>query len=171
MKKVKENLIYIFMGTFMISFSQCSSVKELQTEAPISVGDVYCQSWVAGIEGGGGGLNIFIPTTDKSIIFEQVYFRGKIATLETKKGLYIGRFKNETNQPKDIVLNEKINKDKTTEVIKEKIPFTLLKNECVVSYKDGKEIKYFKIMDVQERETQNLYSAPPQKEIKFNKNH
>ncbi|MBT8303849.1 MAG: hypothetical protein KJP09_05210 [Bacteroidia bacterium] len=33
----------------------------------------------------------------------------------------------------------------------EKIPFELKMNECVVSYKEGKKTKYFKIDEVEEK--------------------
>ncbi|AXT18542.1 hypothetical protein D7030_07155 [Flavobacteriaceae bacterium AU392] len=169
MKIVKNGLKYILMAIVMASFSQCSSVKELQAQAPVNLGEVYCQDWVAGVEGGGAGTNIFIPTTDTSIKFEKVYFRGKMANLEIKDGLYIGRFKSNVNQPKEISLNQESN-IKTSKSKEEKIPFALEDNQCVVSYKDGNKTKYFKIDNVIQRETEAYPSAKPQGEIKINKN-
>lgn len=175
MKKVKQSLKYVLMGVFMVSFSQCSSTKKLQTVAPVSVGEVYCQDWVAGIQGGGAGLNIFIPTTDKSVTFEQVYFRGKVTTLEVREGLYIGRFKSNVNLREEILLsdtNSKV-KEKATKEVADKIPFTLENNQCVVSYKEGDKTKYFKIDNVTQKQSIAYPSAGPQQgidNININKN-
>ena len=156
MKVIKKSVIYSLILVVMSSFSQCDG-KELQTKSPVELGDVYCQSWVAGIEGGGGGLNIFIPTDDTSVTFEQVYFRGRIADLESKKGLYIGRFNTGVNQPREITFNtDGIAKEKTKVEEKQKveIPFELQDNECVVSYKKDNKTQYFKIDNVAQKGTQ-----------------
>ena len=161
------------MLILMASFSQCSTAQKLQKEAPAQFGDVYCQKWTAGIKGGGSGLNIFIPVMDKSIQLDSVYFRGEVAKLEVKAGdlpIYIGRFKTEVNQPKDIVMSSDAN-DEYTNQIPEKakiIPFELKDNECVVSYIKDEKILYYKISNVQEKDALNYPSAPTRDTIKVN---
>lgn len=149
----------------MLGFSQCSSTKKLQTEAPIKVGKVYYQKWVAGVQGGGSGLNIFIPVNDTSIALDSVYFRGRAAKLETKpqdQSLYIGRFISQFNQKQDIIMSG----DSISEygnklpIVNEYIPFELSPNECVVSYIDGKKTKYFKIENVVEKASMHFPMAP-----------
>jgi len=165
MKNIKNNIIYGLIIIAMSSFSQCDS-KNLQAQSPVELGDVYCQSWIAGVEGGGGGINIFIPTTDTSVKFEQVYFRGKIATLESRDGMYIGRFKSEVNQPKEILL-EGAKKQETVKEAQEEIPFEINNNQCVVAYKDGSKTKYFMIDNITEKQSLALPSAPPSGDVKI----
>ena len=161
----------------MASFSQCSTAQKLQKNAPTQFGDVYCQKWTAGVKGGGSGLNLFIQTDSKTYehsVFDSVYFRGKYVKLEikeTNQGLmYIGRFKTEFNQPKDIVISSDSNEEYDNQLPQktEVIPFELKDNECVVSYiKDDKTL-YYKISNVQQREPLSYPSAPNREGIKDN---
>lgn len=167
MKAFKKIISVILLSFAMLGFSQCSSTKKLQVEAPITVGKVYYQKWVAGVQGGGSGLNIFIPVNDTSIILDSVYFRGRAAKLETKpqdQSLYIGRFISQFNQRQDIVMSS----DSIAEyrnklpIVAEHIPFELNPNECVVSYIDSKKTKYFKIDKIVEKASIHYPMAPKQ---------
>lgn len=157
----------------MTSFSQCSSSKELQSKSPTKFGDVYCQSWVAGIKGGGSGINIFISINEdipEGLMLDSVYFRGKAAKLEVKpndKTLYIGRFKTGFNVMKqDIVMSSDSKEEYGNQLpkIETKIPFDLKDNECVVSYKKGDKTQYYKIENIIEKQAQQFPSAPPNKQ-------
>ncbi len=152
----------------MASFSQCSSTKQLQEKAPVLLDQVYCQEWVAGIQGGGSGLNIFIPVKDKTVILDSVYFRGKAAKLEMSEVelLFIGRYKSAFNQSKDMVISSEPNAEygnKLPEIVK-KIPFDLKDDECVISYQEGKTTKYFKVRNVVQKAMLAYPSAPPNKQ-------
>ncbi|NND25682.1 MAG: hypothetical protein HKO00_06630 [Flavobacteriaceae bacterium] len=167
MEKLKSISFSLLMLFVMASFSQCSSTKQLQEKAPMAIEQVYCQQWVAGIEGGGSGINIFIPVESKHVVLDSVYFRGRSAKLETKEGelLFVGRFKTALNQPKDMVFSNEPNAEYGNRVqIPEKIPFELKDNECVISYRDGDKTKYFKIDNVVEKEMIAYPSAPPNKQ-------
>ncbi|WP_299115520.1 hypothetical protein [uncultured Winogradskyella sp.] len=133
---------------------------KLEKEAPTIFGEVYCQSWVAGVKGGGSGTNIFIETLKDDIVLDSVYFRGKTSKLTTKptnKQLFIGRFLSTSNTEK---FNFKENTD--DKAIDGNSPFELENNECVVSYiKDGKT-RYYKLSNIIERQTDALpMSTPP----------
>jgi len=150
------------MSFIMVSFSQCSSAQKLQKNAPTALGNVYCQSWIAGVQGGGAGINIFIPIEDTSIVLDSVYFRGKAAKLATKPQntkLFIGRFMSDFNKPDD--MSPEFGNKKDTPKVEEKIPFELKDNQCVVSYKDGDITKYFKVENVVEKASIPRPSAPP----------
>ena len=76
----------------MISFSQCSTAKKFQKTSPFEIGDVYYQHWVAGIQGGGSGINLFIPlvSNPNNIVLDSIYFKGKQVKPEVKsKQLFI----------------------------------------------------------------------------------
>ena len=155
------------MLVFMASFSYCSSAQKLQKTAPVEFGEVYCQSWVAGVQEGGSGLNLYIPVKDTSIVLDSVYFRGKVAKLEfsSSNSLYVGRFKTAVNQPKVNIFSsdpkeEYTNKRQQKEAL---IPFDLKDDECVVSYKKENDIKYYKISNVKQKEPLNYPRTPPNK--------
>jgi hypothetical protein len=174
MKLLKQTSFLIVMVILMASFSQCSTAQKLQRTAPTQFGNVYCQTWVAGVKGGGSGLNVFIPVMDMSIQLDSVYFRGKSVKLEVKKTneglLYIGRFKTQLNQPKDIIISRDANEEYKNQlpIIEEKIPFELNDDECVVTYKQGDKTQYYKITNIEQKRAMHYPSAPPNKTIKLN---
>lgn len=154
---------------FMASFSQCSSVPKLQKKAPLSHGDVYYQEWTAGVQGGGSGINLFIPVEDSDIILETVYFRGQKSKLETKPSnlkLYIGRFKTENNQPIDIVLSSDQKEEYNNKLPQEatEFPFDLNDDECVVAYRSANKRMYFKISNIKKESPVFYPSSQPEQD-------
>ncbi|MEO6348785.1 MAG: hypothetical protein ABIO60_12835 [Aquaticitalea sp.] len=166
MKPLKYLSIFLFSLSL---FTHCSSAQKLQTNAPMTFGKVEIQSWMAGVKGGGSGINLFIPvlkSSDQYIQLDSVYFRGKVAKLKLlndQTSTYVGRFKGKFNQneyqTKDPG-NPMENSDQTLEN-NQKIPFNLKDNECVVSYIIGSETQYFKIDNVVEKPTLHFPSSPP----------
>ena len=168
MKKFQSVILILLSFVAMTSFSQCSSSKKLQKKPPSEIGQVYCQPWVAGVEGGGSGMNIYIPVTDADIKLDSVYFRGQGAKLEFKAAVkqFVGRFPSDLNRKKDMVMSSDPKDEYGNEMpdIKKPIPFELEKDECVISFeKDGK-MKYFKIGNVVEKQLVAFPSAPPVKQ-------
>lgn len=153
----------------MGSFSQCSSAKQLETKAPMHFGNAYFQKWLAGVQGGGSGINLVIPVATNSIALDSVYFRNRSAKLElgaASPKAYIGRFKTALNQKKDMILSSDPKeefKNKVPDAV-ETIPFELKDNECVVSYQDGTKTKYYKITGIVEKDMIPYPSAPPNKQ-------
>jgi len=169
MKTLKSIISMSLLAVLLMGFSQCSSVKQIQVEVPVTIGEVYFQKWIAGIKGGGTGLNIFIPVSDKALLLDSVYFRGKATnlTLNNQEGnIYVGKFINDQNKEEDLVMSsdskaEYGNKSKPRE---EKTDFQLKNNECIISYKDGKKRKYFKIEKIREKESIAYPSPAPIKQ-------
>lgn len=169
MKSVTNILLMVLI---MVNFSNCSSAQKLQKESPVNVGKAYYQYWVAGVKGGGAGMNLFVEidnSLNKPIQFDSIYFRGKVSKIEIKpnnKRLLIGRFSSKINQKKDIIMSNKPNAEYGNEMpkLKEKIPFNLKDDECVVSYKEGDKTKYFKIENIVEEKPNYFPSAPPKKQ-------
>lgn len=154
MKFIRNTFRFLSLAIISVSFSQCASTMKLQKEAPTAFGEVYFQSWVAGVKGGGSGTNIFIETKSNDLVLDSVYFRGKISKLETKpsnKQIFIGRFLSTSNIEKSNF--ETTNSDKVDE---RDFPFKLEKNECVVSYTEDGKTKYYKIDNIIERQIDAL---------------
>lgn len=165
MKRNKPHIFICIASLFLMSFSQCSSTKNLQKEVPLAFGEVYCQAWTGGVEAAGSGLNIVIPAleSDSKISLDSVYFRGKVTILEQKqvnsKTTYIGRFR--SKPPKDFVISNNPKEEYGNTIdLPQNFPFDLKDNECVVSYKEANETKYYKITNVVEKPRNNYPSAP-----------
>ncbi len=166
-------LANLFLFSLVLTcFTQCSSAQKLEKETPFKIGNAYFQSWVAGVEGGGSGINIFITVEGKSqdkTELDSVYFRGKASKFETKPNnldLFIGRFSTPFNQKRDLIMSNKPDAEYGNEAPQPnfKIPFDLKDDECVISYKEGNKTKYFRIENVAEKRLQQYPSAPPKKQ-------
>ncbi len=151
--------------------SNCSSAQKMQTNVPVTLGNVYCQKWVSGVKGGGSGLDLFIPISKvmpMNIQLDSVYYRGKgvkLEKIESESNIYVGRFLTSFNSKKDIVMSDDMMDEYGNEKpsLEKKPPFELNDSECVVSYKEGKEIKYFKIEAITEKSANTYPNAPSNK--------
>lgn len=140
MKYIKHVSVIIIIASF---FTNCSTAQKLQAKAPANFGDVYAHNWVAGVKGGGSGINVFIPIISKlpvDIELDSIYFQGRAGKLEAVTGekiLYVGRFQTEMNQQKDIIMSSDSKEEFGNRVHEtpQNIPFELKDNECVISYK------------------------------------
>ena len=162
MKTIKNFMKLLCLALLSVSFSQCATTMKLQKEAPTNFGDIYCQDWVAGVQGGGSGTNIYIEVKDENVVLDSVFFRGQTVKLETKPAnlqLFIGRLKSEGNTNQYEVVSTSDQKEQM-----EDFPFKLENDECVVSYKENGKIKYFKLTDIKEKPIEALpMSAPSNK--------
>ena len=115
----------------------------------------YFQNWIAGVKNGGSGINIFIPVTNlkTNITLDSLYFRGNKVLLETKPNnpnLFVGRILTEANQNEDFSPNTE-----------EETSFDLKENEAVIIYTENDKMKYYKIENIKEKQTEYFPSAPP----------
>ena len=169
---MKKYTTLFLLVLIMASFSHCSSAQKLQKEPPVNIIQAYYQSWVAGVEGGGSGINLYIEidqSITKNIEFDSVYFRGRISKLSANwqnTNLLIGRFNSLSNQKRDIIMSSKPHEEYGNKppVKRSTMPFDLKKNECVISYSENNKKKYFKIVGIEERRTVYYPSAPPKKQ-------
>jgi len=163
-------LIPLFILT--LGFSQCTSTKETlkitQTIelSKVSKTQVYYQNWVAGVRGGGSGMDLYISKSvvgDKKLI--TAYFKGKSVKFDPmveNSNIYIARFKGEANKRYDINMEaDAINEyGNTIPVNKDSIPFKLAPNDAVVSYLENKALKYLKLINIPKKESLAYPSAP-----------
>lgn len=168
---MKSIVNIILISIVLTGFTNCSSAQKLEKQVSFKIGEVYFQHWVAGIKGGGSGVNIFIPidNLENNIQLDSVHFRGKAAKLEFKPNsptLFIGRFMSLTNRDSDIIMSGKPEEEYGNQLPEQtkKSPFELEQNECVISYiRDGKS-RYFKIGNIIEKKAEFYPSAPPRKQ-------
>jgi len=165
MKTLKSISLSLLALVVMASFSQCSTAQKLQEKAPMKLGDVYAQKWVAGVKGGGSGINVFIPVEDTTVVLDSMFFRGqkvKMEFISTNQSLYVGRFKTEFNQNENIILSSDMKEESKNRlpILKEEMPFEFNDDECVISYLKGDKTMYFKISNIRMEQPLHYPSAP-----------
>ena len=158
-------LFYFGIST---SFINCSTVKTntFTDAAPFIITAPYYNSWIAGIEGGGSGINVFLPVSDtRNIDIDSIHFRGEKAIVEKKESLIIGRFKTTLNQSRDLIMSSNPKDEFQNKLIYkfDLSPFVLADNECVVSYRLQNKRHYYKISDLKKAPHIAYPSAPSKK--------
>ena len=166
MKSLKHILSLIPLLVLMVSFSKCSTAQKLQKKSPIEIGETYAQQWIAGIQGGGSGINVYIPVEDTSVILDSIYFRGQKEKLEFKgnnQNMYVGRFLTEVNHNKDIILSSNMKEESKNKLpeLKEKMPFEFNDNECIVTYLKSGKTMYYKISNIKTKQSLHYPSTSP----------
>ena len=165
--KMKYLVNILFASILVIVFSQCSSAQRLQESPSFNIEEVYSQKWIAGVQGGGSGINVFLKLKDKNhnVVFDSIYFRGRAVKLEINQdnNYCVGRFVTPFNQMQDIVLSDKPNAEFGNEapIIPKKIRFKLKDDECVISFKENNIIEYFKIEKIKDKQMVSYPSPPP----------
>ena len=143
----------------LFSLSGCTPQKKLVENAPFETGSVVCQSWTGGRAESGSGIRLDIEMplgTEEGIQLQQAYFRGKVAnlSLQTKAGKQIAsaNFVNQSDKKPDVIMDADAKKEVGNQAPKlaEEFPFELQPTECVISYLEGKRLRYYKLEGVQE---------------------
>ena len=163
---------YTALLILSISFLQCKGAKEngaeskkviMQSTPSFELREVSYQKWAAGVQGGGSGIHMYITikTNKNNVVFDSLYFRGLSAKITIgKMGYYANLI---IEKRKDIVMSgnpedEYGNKPTTNNV---KFPFDLEHDECVISYEEEGQIKYYKFNNLIEKEPLAYPSSSP----------
>lgn len=167
MEVIKNVKNAFYVVTLLLLFLNCSTAQKLQKTNPVEFGEVYYQQWVAGVKGGGSGVNIYIPikSNNNHIVLDSVFFREKVSKLEKiNESLVVGRFKSSVNQQKDLILSSNPKDEYGNQVEKsvQDFPFELKSNQCVISYIEDFKTKYI-MMDNILKKTLLAYPSAPQK--------
>ncbi|WP_424492845.1 hypothetical protein [Salinimicrobium sp. GXAS 041] len=162
--------ITFFFGIFIIiSMSNCANGQKITEEAPVAFQQAYYTPWVGGVKGSGAGYNLFIPVNGEmaEVQLDSVYFRGKKAKLTTKPqndNLYIGHFETSSGTKKapDLVMSSDPREEygnQAPEIIRD-FPFELKEDEAVVSFRKEGKTSYFKISNIQKRDSDVKINYP-----------
>ncbi|MDA9126376.1 hypothetical protein N9J80_06315 [Flavobacteriaceae bacterium] len=158
----------LILGTVFLSIFNCKSSKEstlqLHSSFPIEITAPYYNTWVAGVEGGGAGINVFLPLKENAkISIDSLHFRGEKSAVETRDKLIIGHFRYSTNPKKDIIMSSNPQDEYNNKRVlkRDTSPFSLIQNECVISYKINGKRLYYKISNLKKGESIAYPSAPP----------
>ena len=82
------------LGFVFLSMVNCKTSKEsaiqFQSAAPLEISAPYFNSWIAGVNGGGSGINVFLPLKENgNISIDSLHFRGLKTAAETRDKLLI----------------------------------------------------------------------------------
>lgn len=152
---MKKITYFILFSCVSLGNYSCAGGKDVlfEKEPPFKVKAAFFQTWVAGIEGGGSGINVSIILGEifEEIEVKEIYYQDKVtkAVQDTQNiDKYTGFFVNEINR--DIVMDVNAKKE-AANTPPEKSLFTLSKNEAVLSYLHNGEYEYYKISDLEEK--------------------
>lgn len=151
-----KKVSYVLLFTTLIAntYQSVNAQKKhtFKTPTSIEIKPAFFQEWYAGIEVGGTGINVFIPVLNdsKKITLDSIYFRNLTGKLVRGKNKYVAILKNKSPyytfkkpiKPKDY-------------------PFDLNDDECIVSYTEKGETKYFKIRKLSEVAGTYYEEGPP----------
>jgi hypothetical protein len=151
----------------LMAFSQCSNGQKLEIKAPLEFGEVYYKKKAQAVRDLESVTTLYIPIIGESntIELDSAYFKGKSAKLiksSQDQNLYFGRFIMKPAYTEDIILSSDIaDEHKNQLYVKEStIPFELLPNQCVISYIQAGQTKYYKISNIKEKRLNEVPMAP-----------
>ena len=150
-----KTMKFIAVVFLAIVSAQCASVQ-FETQPPFTVTKATYTNWVGGIEGV-SGFNVNMDyTAANKVEFDSIFFRGRIAKVSYKETgdskSILGYFSTSTRQ-EQMSLNREASKEygnSSSVTTEPEFPFELKDNEAVVSYRDGDQLKYYKLENLQE---------------------
>ncbi len=148
MKVIFSCIIFVFIS--------CSSQKEISTQLPYEIESVYFQKWIGGQEQTGSGVNFHLTFKDplpQNTTLEKLYFQNKEGVFERESDVnYVGRIYSKP-QNQDLILDGDSQNEygnKAPEITQPK--FELQPNEAILEFRMGTEVRYYKIVDLKEKE-------------------
>lgn len=163
----RKTLIFLF---FIFYFSSCKINNNLiasHRTIPFEFSKPpYVQDWIAGVRGGGSGVNIHIPVKDLlNTTPDSIYFRGKSTKAFFINDNIIGRFPSEVNQFEGETLSKhkliEIKNDFNLTTRSRFLNLTLRDNECILTYRMRNRLYYHKISSLLQLDA-IPYSSPPE---------
>lgn len=148
--------------TFLVLFIliSCAPKPEAQTKFSQKIKEIYSQHWVAGVQGGGSGTNVFIQLIKplpKNMQLQKIFFQDKETT--------IIKINDSTFKANFSVKGKRISDPQETEDnimgIKKKPKYNLQPNQAIVEYLLNGKKKRFKISNIKEKEMLAYPSARP----------
>lgn len=141
-----------FIGISVISCGS-SRLNINEFEDLVLIKEIYSQEWVAGIRGGGAGINIFInlnSSIENEIVLKKIQYKTyEVPVIKVNELSYVARIDTGQNKLKASDADKGIYDE---DITINKTDFNLKNKQAILFYKKGN--KYFsKIIDyVEERE-------------------
>lgn len=128
----------ILLAFILFIIVSCSSSKEVSTNLSENIESVYYQKWIAGVQGGGSGINfhvVFKNPLDKEQLLRKVQFQNYESTFEKiSETEFLAKIKTHQN---DLILDENPEKEYGNEATK----INIRPNEANLIFRiNGKEV-------------------------------
>lgn len=164
---MKQFVLYFVLAIIgVLTVTQCTCSKPVfKQNPPFSISNSHYQDWVGGIPGVSGTLvHINLLTIEEDVRPDSLFFRQRKVKIDSKTAetgfLWVANFR--TNLPRDINMHSDPQEEYgNTAPSKEVFPFELTENEAVISYYLNEKHLYYKITDLQKKETQFFPSTKP----------
>ena len=170
MKQFNPIMISIVMLFLATSVTQCSSAQKLEHKAPLVFGEVYYQKRAQAVKDLGSVITLYIPVNGEinNIKLDSVYFKGMKAKLKVSpqnKKIYYAHFITKEAYTEDFIFSSDVKDEHQNKlpIKKTKIPFDLLPNQCVISYIQEGELKFYKISNIKEKLLKQVPMEPRNK--------
>ncbi len=135
---MKKILLY---NIVLFSILSCSSQKEVESKSPFPIEEVYFQKWIAGVQGGGSGINFhvtFKKHLDENFKLKKLKFDAHESDFEQiSETEFVARIKTNDN---DLILEENSEKEYGNKNPEE---FKLNKNEALLIFYNISSKKYY----------------------------
>lgn len=141
----------------------------------LEIKDIFSQNWVAGVMGGGSGVNVHVYASEKSVaegieldtcFFEASNCTQKSAKLQKKRetGLFVAYFQGKGNSYDEMMMfhrrgveipeggDPRAMRERPKDVEPNPIPYELEKGQAVITYKQNGVLKELKIDSVRTKE-------------------
>ena len=155
--------ISLFCLFFLLGCKTTNSLHYV-SEIPILIEAPYYQSWVAGVQGGGRGIDVVLPVKDlNSITPDSIHFRGQRAKAVYKNQMIVGHFSSPQKPLQDVILSNEPFAEANNQLlpIADHSAFELEPNACILSYILENKRYYHKITDLAQRPSIPYPSSPP----------
>ena len=106
-------IVITFLSIIITSCHSNANIKSISNSNLNLTSPAYFEKWIAGVEGGGSGFNVFLPIKKSSFInFDSIHFRGQRVKALHRNNMVFGRFKSiNNNHSEDIIIeNSKLGK-------------------------------------------------------------
>ncbi len=164
---MKQFVLYLVLAVIgILAFTQCTCSKPVfKQNPPFSVDNSHYQDWVGGVPGASGtSVHINLATIEEGVRPDSLFFRQQTTKIDIKnaeKGhLWVANFR--TGAPRDIIMHGDPKEEYgNTAPNRNESPFELLENEAVISYVYKEKTLYFRLINLEKKETLQFPAAKP----------
>jgi len=162
--KFLKSISYVAVASiFLVTNIQCGSLKYQLQESQTDIEPSYAhyQEWFSGIKVGGSGFNIYLANlnSQNKVSIDSVFFRRMKGKLIQGRAQYTAILKKPSRHYVNI--SSVYQEGKKKQNMEANFPFELTHNQCIVSYTENGETKYFKVKNLAERQGVYYEQGPP----------
>ena len=155
-------IVVIFLSIIIASCHSKANIKSISNSNINLTSPPYFEKWIAGAEGGGSGINVFLPVKKSHLIyFDSIHFRGYRVKVSYRNNMIVGRFISNRNKRDKVTLRSNIDHEGGNNFFKsnDSSYFKLSRNSCILSYRFQDKRMYCEFKNL-EHKSSKPYPAP-----------